>query len=75
MWKSVLSLIVTVFLKCTTGNTKDFKRMLKRVYVSDPGLKGFLDPTVILEGMQKSSINTFEHKINIFADAELFSIM
>ena len=49
--------------------------MLKRVYVSDSGLKGFLDPTVILEGMKKSSINTFEHKINIFADAELFSIM
>ena len=47
--------------------------MLKRVDVSGPGLEGFLDPTVILEGMQKSSINTFGHKINIFADAEMSS--
>ena len=28
---------------------------------------------MILEGMQKSSINTFEHKINIIAEAELMS--
>ena len=55
------------------SNRKRFKFMLKRIDVSAPGLGGFLDPTVILEGVQKSSINTFGHKINIFADAEMSS--
>ncbi|CAL4194097.1 unnamed protein product [Meganyctiphanes norvegica] len=73
----LIQFITKAIFECTPTNTQGYSCKLRRLDVSGLGLfhsrdqmRCFSRPDDILEGINKSSIETFGHKIEILADAE-----